>query len=70
MDQEKRKYMPITKKACAGDPPLIEIDSCKFETPRNFTYLESEVNCKSDITTEIQNVSFLQLDVFMDLRNM
>jgi hypothetical protein len=42
--EEKRKYMPITKKGCAGGTPLIEIDSYKFETVHNFTYLGSEVN--------------------------
>jgi hypothetical protein len=53
-------------KGCAGSPPLIEMDSYKFETVHNFTYLGSEVNCKN-ISTDIKNVSFLWVDVFMDL---
>jgi hypothetical protein len=54
INQEKTKYIPITKKGCVGGPPLIETDSYKFETVHNFTYLGSKVNCKNDINTEIK----------------
>jgi hypothetical protein len=54
INQEKTKYMPITKKGCSGSPPLIENDSYKFETVHNFTYFGSEVNCKNDISPEIK----------------
>jgi hypothetical protein len=32
INQDKTKYMPVTKKGYAGGPPLIDIDSYKFET--------------------------------------
>jgi hypothetical protein len=54
INQDKTKYMPITKKGCAGGIPWIEIDSYKFETVHNFNYLGSKVNCKNDIGTEIK----------------
>jgi hypothetical protein len=50
--REKTKYMPVTKKGCAGGPPLIETDSCKFDTVHNFAYLGSEANCKNYISAE------------------
>jgi hypothetical protein len=62
--------MPIIMKGYAGGPPLIEINSHKFKNVHNFTYFIPEVYCKNDISTEIKkDVHFLQVGVFMDLRN-
>jgi hypothetical protein len=55
INQEKIKYMPITKKGCTRGPPLRETDSYKFENTHNFTYLGTEVNYKNDIGTERKN---------------
>jgi hypothetical protein len=35
-------------------PHLVEIDPYIFETVYNFTYLQSEINCKNYISTEIK----------------
>jgi hypothetical protein len=54
INQNKTKYMPVTKSECASGPVHIEIGSYKFETVCSFTYLGSEVNCKNDISDEIK----------------
>jgi hypothetical protein len=54
INQNKTKYMPVTKNECANGPVHVEIGSYKFETVCSFTYLGSEVNCKNDISDEIK----------------
>jgi transaldolase len=39
INQNKTKYMPVTKNECASGPVHIEIGSYKFETVCSFTYL-------------------------------
>jgi hypothetical protein len=56
INQNKTKYMPVTKNECANGPIHIEIGSYKFETVCSFTYLGSEVNCKNDISDEIKTL--------------
>jgi hypothetical protein len=48
-NQEKTQYMTITTKGSACGCTL---DSYKFKTAHNFTYLGSEVNCKNNINTQ------------------
>jgi hypothetical protein len=50
INQEKTKYIPVTKKICADGP---KIGSYKFETVYSFTYLGSEVNYKT-VSVDIQ----------------
>jgi hypothetical protein len=54
VNQEKTKYMPVTEKDYAHIPSHTEIGSYQFETVHNFTYLESEVNCKNYVSAEIK----------------
>jgi hypothetical protein len=54
INQDKTKYMPVTKKDCSKIPSHIEIDSYRFETVHRFTYLGSEINCKNDKSVEIR----------------
>jgi hypothetical protein len=54
INQNETEYMPVTKHECANGPVHIEIGSYKFETVCSFTYLESEVNCKNDISDEVK----------------
>jgi hypothetical protein len=50
VNQEKTKYMPVTKKDYAHIPSHIEIGPYHFEIVHSFTYLGSEVNCKNDVS--------------------
>jgi hypothetical protein len=54
INQNKTKYMLVTKNECANGPVHIEIGWYKFETVCSFTYLGSEVNCKNDSSDEIK----------------
>ena len=53
INQEKTKYMPVTKKRHAGYPHYLEDGPYKFQVVHSFTYLGSDVNC-NDISEEIQ----------------
>jgi hypothetical protein len=54
INQNKTKYMPVTKNERASGPVHIEIGSYKFEIVCSFTHLGSEVNCKNEISDEIK----------------
>jgi hypothetical protein len=54
INQEKTKYMPVTKKSHANYPHHLEGGSYKFQVIRSFTCLWSDVNCNNDISEEIQ----------------
>lgn len=54
INQNKTKYMTVTTTDCTNGPAHIEIGSCKFEVVHSFTYIESEVNCKNDVSDEIR----------------
>jgi hypothetical protein len=54
INQEKTKYMPVTKKSHASYPHYLEAGPYKFQVVHSFTYLGSDVNCKNDIDEEIQ----------------
>jgi hypothetical protein len=54
INQEKIKYMPVTKKSNASCPHYLEIGPYKFQVVHSFTYLGSDVNCNNDISAEIQ----------------
>jgi sorting nexin-29 len=54
INQEKTKYMPVTKKSHENYPHHLEVGSYKFQVIHGFTYLGSDVNCNNDISEEIQ----------------
>ena len=54
INQEKTKYMPVTKKSHASYPHYLEVGPYKFQVVHSFTYLVSDVNCNNDINAEIQ----------------
>ena len=54
INQEKTKYMPVTKKSHANYPHHLEVGSYKSQVIHSFTYLGSDVNCNNDISEEIQ----------------
>jgi hypothetical protein len=54
INQEKTKYMPVTKKSHASYPHYLEVGPYKFQVVHSFTYLGSDVNCNNDISAEIQ----------------
>jgi hypothetical protein len=54
INQEKTKYMPVTKKSHASYPHYLEVGPYKFQIVHSFTYLRSDVNCNNDISAEIQ----------------
>jgi len=54
INQEKTKYMPVTKKSHANYPHHLEVGSYKFQVIHSSTYLGSDVNCNNDISKEIQ----------------
>ena len=53
INQEKTKYMPVTKKSHTSYPHHLEVGPYKFQVVHSFTYLGSEVNCNNDISAEI-----------------
>ena len=54
INQEKTKYMPVTKDSHASYPYNLEVGPYKFQVVHSSTHLGSEVNCKNDINAEIQ----------------
>jgi sorting nexin-29 len=54
INQEKTKYMPVTRKDCTSYPSYIEIRSYEFEIVHSFAYLGSETNCKSNVSIEVR----------------
>jgi hypothetical protein len=56
INQEKIKYMPVTKKSHANYPHHLEVRSYKFQVIHSFTYIGSDVNCNNDISEEIQKL--------------
>ena len=54
INQEKTKYMPVTKKSHANYRHHLEVGSYKFQVTHSFTYFGSDVNCNNDISEEIQ----------------
>jgi hypothetical protein len=54
INQEKTKYMPVTKENHANYPHYLEGGSYKFQVIHSFTYLGPDVNCNNDISKEIQ----------------
>jgi len=54
INQEKTKYMPVTKKSHASHPHYLEVGPYKFQEVHSFTYLGSHVNWNNDISAEIQ----------------
>jgi len=53
INQEKTKYMPVTKKNHDSYPHHLEVGTYKLQVVHSFTYLGSEVNCNNDISAEI-----------------
>jgi sorting nexin-29 len=53
VNQEKTKYMPVTRRSHAHNPYHLEVEPYKFEVIHSFTYLESNVNCTNDISEDI-----------------
>jgi hypothetical protein len=54
INQEKTKYMPVTKKSHAGYFHYLEAGPYKFQVVHSFTYLGSDISCNNDISAEIQ----------------
>ena len=54
INQEKTKYMPVTKKSHASYPHYLEVGLYKFQVVHSFTSLRSHVNCNNNIGAEIQ----------------
>jgi hypothetical protein len=54
INQEKPKYMPVTRKDCTSYPSYIETGSYKFEIVHSFTYLGSKINYKDNISIEVR----------------
>jgi hypothetical protein len=54
INQEKTKYMPVTKKSHASYPNYLEVGPYKFQVVHSFTFLVSDVYCNNDIGAEIQ----------------
>jgi hypothetical protein len=54
INQEKTKYMSVTKNSHASYPHYLEVGPHKFQVVHSFTYLGSDVNCDNDISAEIQ----------------
>jgi hypothetical protein len=54
IDQEKTKYIPVTKKSHTNYSHYLEVGPYKFQVVHSFTYLGSDVNCNNDIDAEIQ----------------
>ena len=53
VNQEKSKYMPVTKRSHTHYPHYLEVGPYKFEVIHRFNYLGSNVNCNNDISEEI-----------------
>jgi len=69
INQEKTKYVPVTKKSHAIYPHYLEVGPYKFQVVYIFTYLGSDVNCNNDISAEIQKHILAANRCFHLLRN-
>jgi sorting nexin-29 len=65
---EKTKYMYCGKMETI--PNFFEIDSFKFESVKNFTYLGSEINYQNDINPEIRKRIIAANRCFFGLRSL
>ena len=54
INQEKIKYMPVTKNSHASYLHYLEVGPYKFQVVHSFTYLGSDIKCNNDISAEIQ----------------
>jgi sorting nexin-29 len=54
INQEKSKYMPVTKNSHTSYPHYLEVGPYKFQVVHSITYLGSDVNCNNDISAEIE----------------
>jgi len=68
INQEKTKYMPVTKKSHANCLHHLEVGSYKFQVIHSFTYLGSDVICNNDISAEIQKHILAAVRCFHGLR--
>ena len=68
INQDKTKYMPVTKRSHAHYPYQLEVGPYKFEVIHSFTYLGSNVNCNNDISEEIQKCILAANRCFHGLR--
>jgi sorting nexin-29 len=68
INQEKTKYMPVTKKSLANYPHRLEVGSYKFKVIHSFTDLGSDVNCNNDISEEIQKSILAANRCFLGIR--
>jgi hypothetical protein len=68
INQEKTKYIPVTKKSHASYPHYLEVRPYKFQVVHSFTYLGSDVNCNNDIRAEIQKLILTANRCFHGLR--
>jgi len=68
INQEKTKYMPVTKKSHASYPHYLEAGPYKFKVVHSFNYLGSDVNCNNDISAEIQKCILVANRCFHGLR--
>jgi hypothetical protein len=69
INQAKRKDMPVAKKGCAGGTSFIEIDPLNLKLCIISLTWDQRSTEKMTLASGSKNVSFLQVDVFMDLRN-
>jgi sorting nexin-29 len=69
INQNKTKYMPVTKNECANGPVHIEFGSYKFEIACSFAYLGSDVNCKMTSAMKQKSVYWQQINASMALGN-
>ena len=65
INKENTKYMPVTKNSHASYPHYLEVGPYKFQVVHSFTYLGSDVNCKNDISAEIQKHILAATQVFL-----
>jgi hypothetical protein len=68
INQDKTKYMPVTKKSHANYPHYQEVGSYKFQVIHSFTYLGSDVICNNDISAEIKKCILAANRCFHGLR--
>jgi sorting nexin-29 len=54
INQEKTKYMAVTKKSHANCLHYLEVGPYKFQVVHSFTCLGSDINCNNDISAEMQ----------------
>jgi len=52
INQEKSKYMPVTKKSHEIYPHSLEAGPYEIQVVHSFTYLGSDANCSNDINAE------------------